>query len=103
MCEGATYACRSIQEKVSGQNHWYVPSSLVIKATLQMVQGGRLIAKHLIILLRSVAGRQVAKERDIASAVAASLCIVGTANVIRVHDAAAGWDAARVSDAILHC
>ena len=40
-------------------------------------------------------------DRDLASAVAASFSISGGANIIRMHDAAAGLDAARVSDAIL--
>lgn len=46
-------------------------------------------------------GRHSPKDRDLASAVAATLSIAGGANIIRIHDAAAGIDAARVSDAIL--
>ena len=47
------------------------------------------------------AGRQSPKDRDVASAVAAALSISGGANIIRMHNAVAGKDAARLSDAVL--
>lgn len=49
----------------------------------------------------SRAGLERASERDIASAVASSMCIAGGANIIRMHSAAAGRDAVRVTDGIL--
>jgi len=51
--------------------------------------------------LGRLTGRTKADERDTASAVSAAFCIQGGADIIRMHNAAAGWDAARVSDGLL--
>lgn len=46
------------------------------------------------------AGHEQAKDRDIASAAAAALCVSRGANIVRVHNVAAVRDAVRVADAV---
>lgn len=47
------------------------------------------------------AGRDQAKDRDIASAAAAALCVSRGANIVRAHNVAAVRDAVRVADAVI--
>ena len=49
--------------------------------------------------LGRLTGRQVAAERDWATAAAAALCVAGGANIIRAHNVEAVRDACRVADA----
>lgn len=49
--------------------------------------------------LGRLTGRQVAAERDWATAAAAALCVTGGANIIRAHNVEAVRDACRVADA----
>jgi dihydropteroate synthase len=51
--------------------------------------------------LAPVTGHDVPAERDFATVAANALAIASGADVIRVHDAQAGVDAARVADAAL--
>ena len=46
------------------------------------------------------AGHEQAKDRDMASAAAAALCVSRGANIVRVHNVAAVRDAVRVADAV---
>ena len=46
------------------------------------------------------AGRRVAAERDAATSAAVALCVAGGADIVRVHNVAAGRDAACVADAV---
>lgn len=50
--------------------------------------------------LGRVTGREVAADRDYATAAAAALCVSGGAAIIRAHNVAAVRDAVRVADAV---
>jgi dihydropteroate synthase len=50
--------------------------------------------------LGRVTGREVAEERDAASAAAAALCVANGAHIVRAHNVAAVRDAALVGDAV---
>lgn len=49
------------------------------------------------------AGREAAKDRDIATAAAAALCVMNGANIVRAHNVPAVHDAVRVADAVAAC
>ena len=49
------------------------------------------------------AGREAAKDRDVATAAAAALCVMNGANIVRAHNVPAVHDAVRVADAIAAC
>ncbi|EIE24668.1 putative dihydropterin pyrophosphokinase/dihydropteroate synthase [Coccomyxa subellipsoidea C-169] len=51
--------------------------------------------------LGKITGRDQAKDRDIASAAAAALCVSRGANIVRAHNVAAVRDAVRVADAVV--
>jgi dihydropteroate synthase len=54
-----------------------------------------------ITMLYCVTGRE-AKERDVASGIAAGVCLWEGANIIRMHNASVGRDAVRLVDALRH-
>ena len=49
------------------------------------------------------AGREAPKDRDVATAAAAALCVMNGANIVRVHNVPAVHDAVRVADAVAAC